>query len=76
MGESTLRLQFGEFDLDEGNALLTRAGAVVQLPPKAFALLCVLARQPGKLADKNALLDAVWGHRFVSESVLKSTVTR
>ena len=76
MSESAQRLQFGEFELDEGNALLTRAGAPIALPPKAFALLCVLARQPGKLADKNALLDAVWGHRFVSESVLKSTVSQ
>ena len=33
-----------------------------------------LARRPGQLANKNALLDAVWGHRHVSESVLKSTV--
>src|SRR5262249_11152410 len=76
MGEASQRLQFGEFELDESNALLTRAGAPVALPPKAFTLLCVLARQPGKLADKNSLLDAVWGHRFVSESVLKSTMSQ
>ena len=43
---------------------------------KRSPLLCVLARQPGRLADKNALLDAVWGHRFVSESVLKSTISQ
>jgi DNA-binding winged helix-turn-helix (wHTH) protein/tetratricopeptide (TPR) repeat protein len=76
MTDSQQRLQFGDFELDESNALLTRAGAPVALPPKAFTLLCVLARQPGKLADKNSLLDAVWGHRFVSESVLKSTVSQ
>jgi len=76
MSDVLQRLQFGDFELDESNALLTRAGAPVSLPPKAFTLLCVLARQPGKLADKNSLLDAVWGHRFVSESVLKSTVSQ
>src|SRR5262245_15820674 len=76
MSDSLQRLRFGDFELDEGNALLTRAGAPIALPPKAFTLLCVLARQPGRLADKNALLDAVWGHRFVSESVLKSTVSQ
>jgi DNA-binding winged helix-turn-helix (wHTH) protein len=27
------------------------------------------------LVTKNALLDAVWGHRFVTESVLKSAVS-
>jgi len=76
MSDVSQRLKFGEFELDESNALLTRAGTPVALPPKAFTLLCVLARQPGKLADKNSLLDAVWGHRFVSESVLKSTVSQ
>jgi DNA-binding winged helix-turn-helix (wHTH) protein/tetratricopeptide (TPR) repeat protein len=76
MSDSPQPLRFGEFELDEGNALLTRAGRPIALPPKAFALLCALARQPGRLADKNALLDAVWGHRFVSESVLKSTVSQ
>src|SRR6185503_21390118 len=30
-------------------------------------------RQPGKLTKKEDLLDAVWGHRHVSESVLKTT---
>jgi DNA-binding winged helix-turn-helix (wHTH) protein len=69
-------LEFDDFVLDEDNALLTRAGAPVALPPKAFTLLCVLARQAGKLASKDALLDAVWGHRHVSESVLKTTIAQ
>jgi DNA-binding winged helix-turn-helix (wHTH) protein/tetratricopeptide (TPR) repeat protein len=69
-------LRFGEFELDEANASLTRAGAAIALTPKAFALLCALVQQPGRLADKNALLDAVWGHRHVSESVLKTTVSQ
>ena len=36
-------LRFDEFELDEENALLTRAGRPVALPPKAFAVLCTLA---------------------------------
>src|SRR5262245_1794342 len=69
-------LRFDEFELDEENALLTRAGRPVALPPKAFAVLCALARQPGKLTKKEDLLDAVWGHRHVSESVLKTTISQ
>ena len=69
-------LRFDEFELDEENALLTRAGRPVALPPKAFAVLCTLARQPGKLTKKEELLDAVWGHRHVSESVLKTTISQ
>jgi DNA-binding winged helix-turn-helix (wHTH) protein/tetratricopeptide (TPR) repeat protein len=70
-----LRLRFDRFELDEANARLTRAGEAVPLAPKPFDVLCALARTPGTLVTKNALLDSVWGHRFVSESVLKSTIS-
>lgn len=60
MSDVSPRLQFDDFELDEGNALLTRSGQAVQLPPKAFALLSTLTRQPGRLTKKDALLDAVW----------------
>lgn len=68
-------LGFGEFELDEANACLFRAGQAVALAPTPFQLLCVLARQPGSLVSKDALLDEVWGHRFVSDSVLKTAIS-
>lgn len=73
--QDPLRVSFGGFELDEAEARLTRNGRAVPLAPKTFALLCVLARQPGALISKNALLDAVWGHRFVSDSALKTTIS-
>ena len=36
--------------------------------------MCALARHPGALLTKNVLLDEVWGHRYVSESVLKTAI--
>src|SRR5262245_35314308 len=76
MAQTTpLRLQFDAFELDEADARLARHGRPLALPPKAFAVLCALARQPGQLVTKDTLLDAVWGHRFVSDSVLKTTVS-
>jgi DNA-binding winged helix-turn-helix (wHTH) protein len=38
-------------------------------------VLCALARTPGRLVTKNALLDLVWGHRFVTDSVLKTAIS-
>jgi DNA-binding winged helix-turn-helix (wHTH) protein len=73
--EDVVRLRFDSFELDEADARLTRAGQPVALPPKPFAVLCTLARSPGRLVTKNALLDSVWGHRFVTESVLKSAIS-
>lgn len=70
-----LRVRFHEFELDEAEARLTRTGRALPLAPKPFAVLCALARSPGTLVTKNDLLDLVWGHRFVTESVLKSTVS-
>jgi DNA-binding winged helix-turn-helix (wHTH) protein len=72
---SFVQLRFDRFELDEAEARLTCAGAPVALAPKPFAVLCALARTPGRLVTKNALLDLVWGHRFVTESVLKSAVS-
>ena len=69
------RLRFDGFELDEADARLARAGQPVPLAPKPFAVLCALARNPRALVTKNALLDAVWGHRFVTESVLKSAIS-
>ena len=70
-----LRIRFVGFELDEANARLSSNGEAVALAPTPFTLLCVLARQPGSLLSKDALLDAVWGHRFVSESVLKTAIS-
>jgi DNA-binding winged helix-turn-helix (wHTH) protein len=70
-----MKLKFDRFELDEPEARLTCAGQAVPLAPKPFAVLCTLARAPRMLVTKNALLDAVWGHRFVTESVLKSAIS-
>jgi DNA-binding winged helix-turn-helix (wHTH) protein/tetratricopeptide (TPR) repeat protein len=68
-------VRFGEFELDESNARLLRAGSPVSIAPTPFALLCALARQPGALLTRHALLDQVWGHQFVSDSVLKTAIS-
>ena len=72
---NTVCVRFDEFDLDEPNALLLRDGKAVTLAPKPFSLLCALARRPGSLLTKYALLDDVWGHQFVSDSVLKTAIS-
>ena len=68
-------VRFDAFELDEANARLMCNERAVTLAPKPFAVLCALARKPGSLVTKNALLDLVWGHRFVTESVLKTAIS-
>jgi DNA-binding response OmpR family regulator len=77
MSQSTATLPvltIGAFVLDESNARLTRDARPVEVPPKAMSVLCHLARNAQRLVTKDELLDAVWGHRHVSESVLKTTI--
>jgi len=70
-----VRARFDRFELDEANATLRRDGKAVALGPTPFALLCALVRQPSALLTKHALLDQVWGHQFVSDSVLKTAIS-
>ena len=70
-----VRVRFGRFELDEANACLLREGKPVALAPTPFAVLCALVRQPRSLLTKHALLDEVWGHQFVSDSVLKTAIS-
>ena len=73
--QEPLRIRFDAFELDEDDARVLRAGQPVPLTPKAFAVLCTLARHPGRLVTKDELLDAVWGHKHISDSVLKTTIS-
>jgi len=70
-----VRVRFDHFELDEPNARLLRDGIAVSLAPTPFAVLCALVRQPGALLTTNALLDEVWGHQFVTDSVLRTAIS-
>src|SRR5215472_13205198 len=75
LASNPVRVRFDAFELDEADARLLRDGRPLALAPTPFALLCALARQPGSLLTKHALLDLVWGHQFVSDSVLKTAIS-
>ena len=72
---NAVRARFDRFELDEANARLLRDGTPVALAPTPFGVLCALARQPGSLLTTNALLDEVWGHQFVTDSVLRTAIS-
>ena len=70
-------IRFGPYVLDVAQARLLREGQTLPLTlrPKAFDLLVMLASHPGELLGKDAVLDTVWGQRFVSEGVIKSVIS-
>ncbi|HJS34874.1 MAG TPA: winged helix-turn-helix domain-containing protein, partial [Pseudoxanthomonas sp.] len=64
------RLAFDDVVIDFVGRRLMRAGGEQPLEPKAFAVLALLAGSPGRVFTRDELLDAVWGHRHVTQSVL------
>jgi TolB-like protein/DNA-binding winged helix-turn-helix (wHTH) protein len=61
---------FGDFTLDLERGALTSGAADVHLSPRPFAVLSFLVERPGRLVTKDELLDAVWGHRSVTEGAI------
>lgn len=51
-------------------------GQVRPVEPKAYAVLVTLLEQAGNLVDKDALLDAAWGHRHVTPGVLSHAISQ
>lgn len=53
---------FGDVTVDPAARTVTRGGAPVTLPPKAFDLLLSLVRREGRVATRVELLREVWGY--------------
>jgi len=64
------RLAFDDLAIDFAGRRLLREGREQALEPKAFAVLGLLAAAPGRVFTRDEILDAVWGHRHVTQSVL------
>jgi DNA-binding winged helix-turn-helix (wHTH) protein/Tol biopolymer transport system component len=68
-------LEFGPFRIDAVRRLLHRNGTIVDIPPKAFAVLLVLAERRGTLVSKQELMDAVWPNTAVEENNLARSIS-
>jgi TolB-like protein/DNA-binding winged helix-turn-helix (wHTH) protein len=67
--------RFGQFVLDPGRRVLSRADSPVSLTPKAFDVLLFLVENPNRLVTKEELLKAVWGDTFVEEGNLTQYIS-
>src|SRR5688572_27043350 len=61
---------FGAFTLDLGRGVLLREGEPVHLRPQAYEALRFLVEHRGRLVSKDALIEAVWQGRAVSDDSL------
>jgi DNA-binding response OmpR family regulator len=58
------RLALGDLSLDLLSRKVERAGQVLELRPREFALLEYLMRHPGRVLSKTMILSHVWGYSF------------
>ena len=68
-------LAFDDLVIDFAGRRLMRGGRELALEPKAFAVLALLAGSPGRVYSRDEILDAVWGHRHVTQSVLNRVMS-
>jgi two-component system KDP operon response regulator KdpE len=61
------RREFAEGHIDRETHEVTVRGARVELTPREFNLLWVLADRPGRVVTHEALLEAVWGAAHVQD---------
>jgi Tol biopolymer transport system component/DNA-binding winged helix-turn-helix (wHTH) protein len=66
---------FDTFVVDAGKSVLLREGQSVPLTPKAFEILLVLVRNPGRVLKKEELIEEVWPDAFVEENNLPRNIS-
>jgi DNA-binding winged helix-turn-helix (wHTH) protein len=67
--------EFGDYRVDAGNLLLSRAGSPVPLTPKVFDTLLLLVKRSGEVLEKDALLRAIWPDTIVEENNLNQNIS-
>jgi DNA-binding response OmpR family regulator len=67
---SSMGIAAAGLQIDEGRRLVRVDGSPVDLTALEFNLLALLAREPGIVVARQALLDALWGPEFVGDDHL------
>jgi TolB-like protein/DNA-binding winged helix-turn-helix (wHTH) protein/thioredoxin-like negative regulator of GroEL len=64
----------GDLEVDTRRHRVLRGGVELALEPKAYGVLLELLHRRGGVVARDALLDAVWGHRHVTPAVLNRII--
>jgi DNA-binding response OmpR family regulator len=67
MGEPDC-LRMGQLEIDLTGRTVTVGGQPVDLTPKEFDLLVLLASHPGRVFGRETLLEKVWGYDYLGDS--------
>jgi len=67
---SVAALAIGDLEIDVKGHKVARAGQQLSLTPLEFDLLVCLARKPGQVFSRQALLQEVWGYQHAADTRL------
>lgn len=74
---ASAQLQFGHLEIDTDMRKVTLSNSRVELSPKEFELLSLLASSPGKSYSRKQLLNLIWGYDFEGyEHTVNSHINR
>lgn len=63
---------FGDFELDTDRVELRCAGVLIDVEPKVYDLLLLLAQNPGKIITRDEMIETLWQNRIVSDAAVAS----
>ena len=70
-------IRYDDLEVDVPKRRVTRSGEYIELTPKEFDLLLLLAENPGVSYDRKQLLSSVWGYDFAGyEHTVNSHINR
>ncbi|WP_300614878.1 winged helix-turn-helix domain-containing protein [Dokdonella sp.] len=68
--------RFGPAEFDEAAFVLRVGGVECELQTRPLQVLQLLLRHAGEVVTREEILDAVWGHRHITDSTINSLVSR
>lgn len=69
-----LFFSFDDVTVDCENFRVLKATELITLTPRAFDVLVVLLKQPGRVVEKRELFDQVWGETHVTDNALTKII--
>ncbi len=68
--QASTSLRIGDIVIDQVAHTLNRSGKVIPLTRLEFDLLVALAKEPGRVFSREALLSEVWGYQYATDTRL------
>jgi DNA-binding response OmpR family regulator len=67
-GLAGARLVFGSLEIDPPGRAVKKCGQALNLTPKEYELLELMASNPGRVFERDTLLERVWGFQYAGET--------